>query len=241
MMKRAGWWAVGAMVAVSPLAHAAGSGSSDALGRVGNVWFTATDLVQQSELAAFTSGEPGTGVLPSHAPPGRMHVGQDGQWSDVKGDYAATLVGDTVHVKAFDPAGVMLSAMTGDFTVRRDGGDTVIEGTWGTEGVLGRRYPVLIRYSHRHLDMTWGFYERHLVSEPAPQLASNCEFYSRRDSGHAGRLSDAIEVCGAVFNAKPPLPQTVVAFLLSGFRRFGTGAAPEVPSRSTPMPDSSKR
>ncbi len=130
-------------------------------------------------------------------------------WTLAGGDSSARLADGRVELH--------LPPNSGVFNVRREGTTTVIEGDWGTTLAS---YPVSIRYDRAHLDMKWGFYERHLLQEYAPQLAPGCVYYSERN-GTA--QADQLELCGAVFETPlPPRVQTVAAFLLQGFRRQNT-------------------
>ncbi len=211
-----------------------------AIGRVGNAWFSDRIVVHQVDMNAFSGNEQWARTTLNAAGSGELHLGPDGDWADRSGDFAASEKGTMVAAKALvlTDSSDLLTSMTGELQLRRDGDFNVIEGTWGT---LLRKYPVSIRYSRERIDMSWGFYERHMVREESPQLAPNCVFYSRRDSGRAGRASDAIELCGAVFDKSPPRVQTIMVFLMSGFRRFGTGMALDAEPVPPELPDSSKR
>lgn len=104
-------------------------------------------------------------------------------------------------------------AYRGSFSLRHEGDTTIIEGTWGTSL---KSFPVSIRYNHKTVDMTWGFYERHLKQEDAPQLPETCVYYSQRQGLST---SDRLELCGTVLLDQPDVVQTVTAFLWEGFRR----------------------
>jgi hypothetical protein len=139
---------------------------------------------------------------------GALKRSTDG-WSLAGGDSTARLVDGRIELHLPPNAGV--------FSVRREGTTTVIEGDWGTTLAS---YPVTIRYDRSRVDMTWGFYQRHLLQEFAPQLAPGCVYYSERN-GTA--QADQLELCGAVFEKPlPPRVQTVAAFLMQGFRRQNT-------------------
>ncbi len=176
---------------------------ADALGRVGLVWFNDRAIIENA------SGRlrPGSGSL---------HLVSPDFWSDRPGDFTATRRGDAVLVKGLDPSIGMLVSMTGELKMRREGDTTIIEGTWGAS----QKYPVLIRLSRKKLDMTWGFYERHLVAEASPQAPPNCVYFSKRTGGLAIPPSDALQICGEVFETNSPPIQTIMAFLMTGFHRF---------------------
>jgi hypothetical protein len=129
---------------------------------------------------------------------------RDGVWS---GTFDAEYLDGHVDVRSHT------APREGSFTVRRDGDATVIEGTWGAPSAT---YPVTIRYTRLAIDMKWGFYERHLKQEDAPQEPEGCIYYSERA---VSRQSDSLDLCDAVLDARPPPVQTVLAFLFNGFRR----------------------
>lgn len=178
--------------------------SDDSMGRVGVVWFS-DRIITQQQLGKI---RPGSGAL---------HLVGPNSWSDGPGDYTSTIKGDTIYVKGLDPTIGFLATMTGEFKLRREGDTNVIEGTWGTDM---KKYPVSIRVSRNQLDMSWGFYERHMLAEHSPQAPPECVFFSRRTGGVAVWMSDAMQVCGCIFDADTPPQQTVIAFLMAGFHRF---------------------
>jgi hypothetical protein len=114
---------------------------------------------------------------------------------------------------------------SGTLQLRREGDTTIIEGTWGTALAS---YPVVIRYNRSNLDMKWGFYERHLKQERAPQLPDSCLYYSQRS---VSRQADELELCGSVLDAQPVPIQTVMAFMAVGFRRKNTFNLEPLPTK----------
>lgn len=196
------------------------SGVRQVHGRIDDVWFTG------EELNTNQNGDLRLKLL-RKAP---------GQWGDGSGDTEVVVEGDRVRAKLFSVRSGTPLVLTGEFTVRHADGVTTIEGDWGTPLA---RYPVTISVSRTKLDTKWGFYERHLVAEPARQLQEGCVFFAQRAS--ATGYSDALEVCGAVLSPTPPPAPTVMAFLMEGFRRLGDG----LPRPSAPvapvLPDSSRR
>lgn len=182
-----------------------------AVGRVAAVWFSDRIINSQESQAQLKLVTPG-------------------QWRDRSGDFTASVEGDTVRVTAVDYS-MPAPRLAGEFKLRREGDANVIEGTWGT---ALKQYPVTIKFSKKAVDMKWGFYERHLVVEKAPQLAENCVFYAQWAS--ASRLSDELQLCGAVFDPDAPRAQTVLAFLLGGFRRMGTGIPLDPPATAPRLP-----
>ena len=177
--------------------------SDEKLGRVGAVWFGDRVIVEH----AYGSVRIGSG---------KLHLIGPDSWSDGAGDYTASRRGETIVVKGLDPSIGMLTTMTGELTLRREGDTTIIEGTWGGH----KKYPVSIRVSRKKLDMTWGFYQRHLLAEPSPQAPPECVYFSKRTAGLAVPPSDALQVCGAVLDGISAPVQTVMAFLMTGFHRF---------------------
>lgn len=198
------------------VAEARDARSGAAIGRVGSVWFTDRIVNRQD-----------TNV--------QLKLVAPGKWSDRAGDYTASVEGDRVMATALDLTQPQPLALSGEFRFRRDGDATLIEGTWGT---AVKKHPVSIRFSRTAVDLTWGFYERHLKVEKAPQLAAHCVYYAQWAS--PTRRSDELQVCGVVFDADAPRVQTVLAFVLSGFRRLGTGLpldeAPVPPKLPSPQP-----
>ena len=182
--------------------------SDDKLGRIGVVWFSDRIITQD---ARGVSIRPGSGVL---------HLTGPDTWSDNAGDYTATRRGDTIVIKGLDATVGALSTMNGEFQMHREGDANVIDGTWGKPA---KQFPVHIRVSRTKLDMTWGFYERHMLAEPSPQAPPACVYYSKRTGGIAVSASDALQVCGVIFDADAPPIQTVMAFLMTGFHRFDDG------------------
>ena len=176
--------------------HASGVGQTH--GRVNAVWFT------DSLLSVF---ETKVG--------GKLSRRSPGEWRDAARDIEARVEGDRIVARLFKAdTGSAAVMLTGEFTVGHEGDVTTIEGNWGTAMA---RYPVLITVSPKQLDMKWGFYERHLKQEPSAQLAEDCRFYGEKAS--LTEYRDRVELCGAVLSATPPPVQTVMAFLVSGFRR----------------------
>lgn len=145
----------------------------------------------------------------------RLYRRNPSRWSDRTGDRSVTVLGDTLRIK--------LGAMTGDLTVRREGDVLIIEGPWG----LQKKFNASIRLSPSALDMTWGFYERHLVREESPQVEAGC-FRYRQYKNTNQSPSDTAYVCGQARSAVAPAVQTVVGLLLSGFHRAPQGHAPGV-------------
>ena len=177
----------------------------DAIGRVGDVWFSDRIINRQNS-------------------PAQLKLVSPGKWSDSSGDFTASTDAERVWATAMDySSGAAINA-SGEFELKREGEITTIVGTWGTSV---KTYPVTIRFSKKAVDMTWGFYERHLVVEQSPQVAPGCVYFAQWAS--ISRLSDELQVCGVMFDARPPQVQTVMAFVLSGFRRFGTGIPIDVP------------
>lgn len=184
----------------------------DAIGRVGNVWFSHR-IVNRIDNNM------------------RLRLTAPGQWSDLAGNYTAREDGERILATALDLGQRPPLALSGDFRVRRDGDVTVIEGTWGT---AVKKHPVSIRYSRQAVDLTWGFYERHLKVERAPQLDEGCVYYAQWAS--PTRQSDALQLCGAVLDEHAPRVQTVMGFLLTGFRRFGSGLRVDEPAKAPTLP-----
>ena len=152
------------------------------------------------------SGVQGMGVVMRRRSPGR--------WSDAVDDTLATLQGEALSLKLY--------SYTGDFSFHRGDDALVISGTWG--GYV--KYPVSIRLTGEQLDMSWGFYERHLLRDDPIQADPRCARYTER------RRGDVLYVCGEVLQANAPPVQTTVAFLLNGFRRpNATRGAANLPSR----------
>lgn len=118
---------------------------------------------------------------------------------------------------------------SGSFTLRREGAVTIIEGNWGT---VIKSYPVTIRYDRKRVDMSWGFYERHLTHTAAPQVAEGCLYYEQLGGTMA---SDQLTLCGDVLSDHPGLESTVVGFLMAGFYRT-TPARSAVPREGPPDP-----
>jgi hypothetical protein len=174
------------------------SGVRQTDGRVNSVWFTDSLLtVFQSKVG------------------GKLSRRSPGDWRDDARDVEARIEGERVVARLFKAdTGSSAVMLTGEFTIDHEAGVTTIEGTWGT---VVARYPVLITISQKQLDMKWGFYERHLKQEPSAQLAPDCRFYGEKAS--LTQFSDRVELCGAVLSATPPPVQTVMAFLVTGFRR----------------------
>ena len=152
----------------------------------------------------------------------RLYRRNPSRWSDRSGDQVVTVRGDALHVQ--------LGATTGDFTWRRDQEAIVIAGPWG----LQRKYDVAIRLSRDALDMTWGFYERHLVREDAPQVEPGCVRF-RQYKNAVISPSDTMYVCGTPLTAQAPPVQTLVGLLLAGFRRVPLGHAPGVGGPALPQ------
>jgi hypothetical protein len=184
-----------------------------ALGRVSSVWFN-----DRMVNRLFGYGE--------------VRLVSPGRWSDRSGDFGGEVDGDRVLAHALILTEVSPLAVSGEFRLRREGDVNVIEGTWGS--VL-KKYPVLIRYSRQAVDMKWGFYERHMKVEYAAQLASGCVFYAQWAS--PSRMSDQLQLCGVVFDSSPPPVQTVLAFLITGFRRMDTGIPLDHPSKPPVLPN----
>lgn len=208
-----------ALERVDPKAVALTSGVHHVHGRIDDVWFTG------DELSTNQNGDQRLKVL-RRAP---------GQWGDASGDTEILIDGDHVRAKLFKASGVTPLMLSGDFTLKHVDGVTTIEGQWGTGSA---RYPLTVSLSRTRLDTKWGFYERHLVAEPAPQLQEGCVFYAQRA---ANAYSDALEVCGAVLSATPPPATTVMAFLMEGFRRLGSGLPTPSAAVAPVLPDSSRR
>lgn len=184
----------------------------EAIGRVGNVWFSHRVVNRLNNNV-------------------RLRLVAPGRWTDAAGNYTAKEDGERVVATALDLAQSQPLALSGELTLRREGDVTVIEGTWGTSV---KKHPVTIRFSKQAVDMTWGFYERHLKVERAPQLDADCVYYAQWAS--PTRQSDALQLCGEALSANPPRVQTVMAFLLSGFRRFGTGLKMDEPAQPPVLP-----
>ena len=196
------------------------AGLSQTHGRVGNVWFTDA-LVSTSQAIDLRM------KLPRRAP---------GDWRDSTGDMEARVEGEQVVARMYKvDTGSMPMVFSGSLRVKHADGVTTIEGEWGTQQ---QKNPVRITLSPEALDMKWGFYERHLKAEPAPQLQEGCRFYAQKAGGTA--YSDALEVCGGVLSATPPPVQTVMAFLANGFRRLGTGLSVPPPAVA-PVPPAQLR
>lgn len=191
---------VDATVATTSLERAEGDPRlDDAIGRVDDVWFSDRIINRQGN-------------------PAQLKLVSPGKWSDGSGDFTASTDAERVRATAMDySSGTALNA-SGEFQLKREGEVTIIEGSWGT---TVKKYPVTIRFSRKAVDMQWGFYERHLVAEKSPQVAPGCVYFAQWAS--VSRLSDELQVCGVMFDPRPPQVQTVLAFVLSGFRRFGTG------------------
>ncbi|MFZ5438437.1 MAG: hypothetical protein ACOZQL_00445 [Myxococcota bacterium] len=196
------------------------SGVHHVHGRVDDVWFTG------DELNTNQNGQLRLKLL-RRAP---------GQWADSENDAEVTVEGDRVRARLFSALNGTPQLFTGDFVLKHRGGVTTIEGEWGTALA---RYPLTVSLTSTKLDMKWGFYERHLMAEPAPQLREGCVFFAQRAS--ATGYSDALEVCGAMLSPTPPPATTVMAFLMEGFRRLGNGLPmPQAPVAPR-LPDSSSR
>ncbi len=185
------------------------TGLALARGNVGGVWFTET-LITTNEAERL-------GKLTQRAP---------GLWRDEQGDFEGQIDGERVLARIYstETGGTPLP-LSGAFTISHEAGVTTIEGTWGTSA---QSYPVSVRLSATQLDMQWGFYERHLKAEPAPQMAQGCVFFAQQAGPTS--YSDMLQVCGATLSPSPPPVQTVVAFLMTGFRRFGHGIALQRPA-----------
>ncbi len=179
------------------------SGPGQVEGRIGDVWFTDA-LVSSNINTRFNL------KLTRRAP---------GVWNDATGDAEARIEGDRVITKLLSiSTGSTPLLISGALTVRHEGDITTVEGDWGT---MVRKYPVKITLTPSQLDMQWGFYERHLKVEPASQLQAGCLFFAQKAGPTT--YSDALEVCGGVLSPTPPPVQTVVTFLMAGFRRYGSG------------------
>jgi hypothetical protein len=183
-----------------------------ALGRVSSVWFNDRMINRLYGLAEVRLVGPG-------------------RWSDRTGDFTGEISGDRVLAKALLITEVQPFSASGELRLRREGDTTVIEGTWGTPV---KKYPVLIRYSRQGVDMKWGFYERHLKVERAPQLPPGCVFYAQWAS--PSRMSDQLQLCGVVLDPEPPPVQTVLSFLIVGFRRMDTGLTVDPPPTPPVLP-----
>jgi len=157
------------------------------LGRVNQVWFS--DRIVHAGVGS-------TWVL---------HRRSVREWSDDTGDDTASLSGDEVAVK--------LGRNRGTFKVRAEGDVTIITGTWGAVP----SYPVELRVSHQRVDLTWGFYERHLVRDDSSQVLPACAQFTER--AEQGTPSDFLEVCGAALEPGGAPVQRTIALLLNGFRR----------------------
>ena len=135
-----------------------------------------------------------------------------GVWKNV--DFSATLQGRTIVVDN--------GYTRGEFVARREGDTTVFEGTLG----LDYRYPATIRISKKAIDMSWGFYQRHLTAEYSPQAPIDCIYYSQRAGPSvAYGINDEIEVCGAAIEGTRAPVQTLLGFLRNGFHRFDAAPA----------------
>lgn len=131
----------------------------------------------------------------------------DGSFQAREGDEHVAAAGNRVQVKS--------GAYSGELTVERIDGRTVITGSWGS----WVKYPVRIVYDAKEVSMKWGFYERALKREDGPQTPAGCADYTRNDGGP--RAYDALQLCGEVLSERPSPAQTVIAFLWNGFRRGG--------------------
>jgi hypothetical protein len=158
-------------------------------GRLGAAWFN--DLVVESRGLALRQRNPG-------------------RWSDATQESVVLVEGDTLKVK--------LRELTGEFTVRREGGGLRIVGTWG--GI--QFYPVSIRLTPEQVELSWGFYRRQLTRERSTQVEPDCARYTQY-SGRVSRPQDWLYACGAALEPDAPVVQTTVALLLTGFRRDTTG------------------
>ena len=196
------------------------SGVDQTQGRVSNIWFT-EDVV--------TTNSPGELRL-------KLVRQSPGVWRDSAQDAEATVEGNELSVKLVRVTGAQLQVLTGRFTVSTHDGVTTISGDYGAALM---RYPVRITYSADRVDTKWGFYERHLRVEPAPQLASGCRFYAERAS--PSQYADAMELCGAVLSPTPPAVQTVMAFLMAGFKRMGSGLVAAPPPKAPRLPPAHPR
>jgi hypothetical protein len=94
--------------------------------------------------------------------------------------------------------------------LKREGTQTLIEGTWGSE-------PVRIQLDPQRLTMKWGIYERDMQRVLDYKQDPNCFRYERVEGP---RTTDRLDVCGAALSNKPPAVQLALAFLGNGFRRI---------------------
>ncbi len=131
---------------------------------------------------------------------------------------------------------VRLGELAGTFTLRREGGATVVQGAW----TKPLPEPVLVRLDRQRLDISWGARERHLEQLEAPQLPEDCLHYAQTSPSVE---VDRLDVCGAVvWGLSPPL-QTLVALLLQSPERgpppaytFRSRSRPKDPPPQNPRP-----
>lgn len=155
----------------------------------------------------------------------RLTLRQPGVFADAAGDGQARVDGPEVEVRLLDLSGPTALSLTGRFRLAHAEGTTTITGTWGT---AVRRYPVTIHASATAIDFKWGEVERRLTVAPeAQRLRPGCRLFSGKESQVK---TDELEVCGAALSPTAPTVQTVVAFLLAGFR-----SSPRTPG--SPVPD----
>ncbi|MFO0599203.1 MAG: hypothetical protein U0228_28105 [Myxococcaceae bacterium] len=188
------------------------TGVDQVQGRVANVYFT--DEV-------VTTNSPGELRM-------KLKRQSPGVWRDDDQDASATIDGDQIVVKLL-VTGPQPQVLSGRLGIVVQDGVTTIAGDYG--GAM-MRYPLTITYSADRIDTKWGLYERHLKFEPAPQIAKGCRFYAERASN--SQFADVMELCGGVLSPTPPPVETVMAFVMGGFKRMGSGLG-IAPQRGAPV------
>lgn len=135
----------------------------------------------------------------------RVRALAPGVWG--RDDKTYTQEGEIIRVSS--------NTSSGEFRFKRERGALIFEGSYG----LDFKYPVRIRLSRAAIDMSWGFYQRHLTADKWPQSPDDCIDFVDQAAGMPMVFDDSLQVCGAVLERETPVIPILIAFLGNGFSR----------------------